>query len=509
MKLQSIVYPSLKDLDISELYIKKDGNIKIESYNRVHIEATGILDTGTYFNSFSHKKWFEYTTVRQVRLKGKLKGECSLEIYERIIEKGNIEESCIRQYEHSSDQENIIDLEIMPKNSNSMCYIKIRANTDTIVSGMHYWADEQADDQIKIAATICTYKREPYIKRNMDIIKDRIFNNKESVLQNHFDIIIVDNGQTLDTGFEEMQLIKNRNTGGTGGFTRGIMEVLHQKDVKKYTHILLMDDDVDIEPESFERMYSMICLLKDCYKKSFIGGAMLRRDEPCIQEEAGATWNGILHPKGRDFDLREVVNILKNDEIYPVDYNAWWYCCIPVSEIGLNNLPLPFFIHCDDMEYGLRNAKNWILLNGICVWHEVATARKNIVRDYYDVRNFMVLNILYDKKGYSRWQLTKALIRRLAAGLLLPKLSFSVRINAMKDFFRGVEWWEKQEIDILHQSVNSEKGRAKVTDIVSVCVTVLFFPLLYDKYYNNYHKRWRSLAEEEYWNKYQLPPSKE
>lgn len=509
MKLQSIVFPFSKDLDISELYIKQAGNIKIESDNKVHIEATGILDTGTYFNSFSLKKWFEYTTVRQVRLKGKLKGRCCLQIYERINAKGKIEESCIQEFEHSSDQEDIIDLEIIPKNSNSMCFIKIKAITDTIAFGMHYWADEQVNDQIKIAATICTYKRETYIKRNMDIIKDRILNNNESLLQNHFDIIIVDNGQTLDTGFEKMQLIKNRNTGGTGGFTRGIMEVLHQKDVKKYTHILLMDDDVDIEPESFERMYSMICLLKDCYKKSFIGGAMLRRDEPCIQEEAGATWDGILHPKGRDYDLREAVNILKNDEIYPVDYNAWWYCCVPVSEIGLNNLPLPFFIHCDDMEYGLRNAKSWILLNGICVWHEVAAARKNIVRDYYDVRNFMVLNILYNKKGYSRWQLTKALIRRLAAGLLLPKLSFPMRVNAMKDFFRGVEWWEMQEIDILHQSVISEKGRAKVADIISVCFTVLFFPLIYGKYYDNYHKKWHSLAEEEYWNKYQLPPSKE
>lgn len=506
MKLQSIVFPSLKELDINDLYIKQDRNIRIESDSKAHILAGGILDTGTYFNSFSLRKWFEYTTVQQVRLKGKLTGQCRIVVFERAAAEGMIEEFSILSYEYSCDQETEINLEIVPKRSDSMCYVKIEAISDTIVNGLHYWTDELKNDFIKIAAVICTYKREPYIKRNMDIIRDRILNNRESALQNHFDIIIIDNGQTLDSGFEDMQLIKNRNTGGTGGFTRGIIEVLRQKKQKYYTHILLMDDDIDIETETFERMYSLLSLLKENYRESFIGGSMLRRDEPYIQEEAGATWDGILHPQGRELDLRKAECILKNDEIYPVDYNAWWFCCIPVSQIGLDNLPLPFFIHCDDMEYGLRNAENWILLNGICVWHEVAAARKNIIRDYYDVRNFMVLNILFDKKGYSRLQLTKALIRRLAAGLLLPKLSFSMRINAMKDFFRGAEWWGEQEIDILHGKVNSEKSKATVSDIISVCVTVLFLPFLYGKYHTDYQEHWRKLADEEYWNKYEVPP---
>jgi len=506
MKLQSIVFPSLKELDINELYIKQDRNIIIESDSKVRISARGILDTGTYFNSFSLRKWFEYTTIQQVRLKGKLTGACRIEVYERAVVEGTMEEFCILNYELNSDQETEINLEISPKRTDSMCYVKIEAINDTIVNQLCYWTEEQKNDFIKIAAAICTYKREPYIKRNMDIIQDRILNNKESALREHLNIIIVDNGQTLDSCYEDMKLIKNRNTGGTGGFTRGIIEVLRQTEEKKYTHILLMDDDIDIEPETFERMYSLLSLLKEKYRSSFIGGAMLRRDEPYIQEEAGATWDGILHPHGKALDLRDVGSIIKNDEIYPVDYNAWWYCCFPVSEVGFDNLPLPFFIHCDDMEYGLRNADNWILLNGICVWHEVAAARKNIIRDYYDVRNFMVLNILYDKKGYSRLQLTKALIRRLVAGFLLPKLSFSMRINAMKDFFRGPLWWREQEIDILHGIVNSEKSKAALSDIVSVCLTVLFLPLLYGKYHSAYHEHWRELANEEYWNKYENPP---
>ncbi|MFV0239332.1 MAG: glycosyltransferase family 2 protein [Lacrimispora sphenoides] len=509
MKLQTIVFPLTEELNTKELYIIADSRVLIKSYNEAGVLADGILDTGTYFNSFSIRKWNEYTKVKGIKVRGILKGKGCLEVFERLLVKDSVQEQCICSREFDFADEKNVDLEILPHHQDSMCFIRIKAITDTIVKNMHYCSDVSVDAEVKIAAVICTYKREAYIERNIEQIIKRISHNRESVLQNHLDIIVVDNGQTLKPHFERVQLIKNRNTGGTGGFTRGIIEALHQKDEKGYTHILLMDDDVDIEPESFERMYSMLCLLKDRYKKTFIGGAMLRRDEPCVQEEAGATWDGILHPQGKGYDLRDTVKILRNDEIYPVDYNAWWYCCMPVSEIGLNNLPLPFFIHCDDMEYGLRNAKSWILLNGICVWHEIAATRKNIVRDYYDVRNFMVLNILYAKKGYSRWQMTKALMRRLAAGLLLPKLSFPMRVNAMKDFFRGVEWWERQEIDILHQKVNSEKGRLNVADMISVCLTVLFFPLIYGKYYDNYHKKWRSLAEEKYWKKYQLPSSNE
>jgi len=509
MKLQAIVFPLTKELNTKELYIGKDSKVMFINYNEAKILSDGILDTGTYFNSFSMKKWNEYTKVEKIKVKGFLKGECCLEIYERFISKEGVQEQCIYRHEFNSLNDNNIEIEVLPHNQDSMCFIRIKAITDTVVKNLCYCSDVVASGSIKIAAVICTYKREEYIERNISQLIKRISANKDSALQDHLDIIVVDNGQTLDSSLLGVQLIKNRNTGGTGGFTRGIMEALYQKDAKTYTHILLMDDDVDIEPESFERMYSILCLLKDRYKNSFIGGAMLRRDEPWVQEEAGATWNGILHPLGKGYDLRKAENIIKNDEIYPVDYNAWWYCCMPISEIGLDNLPLPFFIHCDDMEYGLRNAKNWILLNGICVWHEIASARKNIIRDYYDVRNFMVLNILYDKKGYSRWELTKALIRRLAAGLLMPKLSFPMRVNAMKDFFRGIEWWEKQEIDILHQHVNSDKSRANLADIISVCFTVLFLPLFYKKYHKNYHDKWRSLAKEKYWSKYQMPPSSE
>ncbi len=502
MRLQSIVFPSSVKTSVKELYVVSNEDVRIMEYNKAQIIKGGVLDAGTYFNSISIKKWKEYTTVNNIKFSGKIKGHYILEIFERIVLKNTVYDQCIYSSEQNYPDETSISVILLPKHQDSMCFVKIRAISDVFLEDLHYSGDEAPVDDVRIAVAICTYKREDYIQTNIEQIRKRILQNNKSLLHSRLDIIVIDNGQTLNFDFKDIQLYPNRNTGGTGGFTRGLIEALQQREEKSYTHVLLMDDDVDIEPEAFERTYSMLCLLKHTYKHSFIGGAMLRRDQPYIQEESGANWDGISRSHGKGYDLRNAECIMKNDEIYSADYNGWWYSCIPLSEIGLNNLPFPFFIHCDDVEYGLRNAKNWIFLNGICVWHEIPSVRKNLIRDYYDVRNFMVMNILYDKKGYSKWALTAALICRLAAGVLIPKLSFHTRINAMKDFFEGVEWWEGLEIDDFHQKVSSEKVNASIKDIIIVCLRVIFFPLFYDKYYDNYQKHWKELTSVKYWNKY-------
>ncbi|WP_027205229.1 hypothetical protein [Butyrivibrio fibrisolvens] len=40
-----------------------------------------------------------------------------------------------------------------------------------------------------------------------------------------------------------IKVIPNANTGGTGGFSRGMMEAIDRKDALGLTHLLMMDDD--------------------------------------------------------------------------------------------------------------------------------------------------------------------------------------------------------------------------------------------------------------------------
>mgnify|MGYP006976954123 FL=1 len=98
---------------------------------------------------------------------------------------------------------------------------------------------------------------------------------------------------------------------------------------------------------------------------------MLRIDKPNMQVESGASWNaGDLISNKANLNMNVTWDCLFNEIEEYTEFNAWWYCCFPMDVVSEENLPLPIFIRGDDLEYGLRNMKHLILMNGICVWHE-------------------------------------------------------------------------------------------------------------------------------------------
>ena len=114
------------------------------------------------------------------------------------------------------------------------------------------------------------------------------------------EVFIADNGRTLESGellTPEIHIYPNRNVGGAGGFTRDLIEIMENNNTFHITHVLLMDDDIVIEPEALVKTYTLLTLLKDTYIDTFIGGAMLRLDRQYIQVESGAVWDaGYLDP---------------------------------------------------------------------------------------------------------------------------------------------------------------------------------------------------------------------
>lgn len=48
----------------------------------------------------------------------------------------------------------------------------------------------------------------------------------------------------------KVHVVKNKNAGGAGGFTRGLIEILKRPDRGGITHALLMDDDVVVDTAS-------------------------------------------------------------------------------------------------------------------------------------------------------------------------------------------------------------------------------------------------------------------
>src|SRR5699024_4682950 len=125
-----------------------------------------------------------------------------------------------------------------------------------------------------------------YVERNLRVLKKAILDNPESPLYRHLYVLISDNAGTLKPELADGEYIRitpNKNVGGVGGFTRGIIEAKKIQKARDISHVLLMDDDALLEPAALETNYIFLTLLKKEYRSHLIGGAILRLDRPYMQ----------------------------------------------------------------------------------------------------------------------------------------------------------------------------------------------------------------------------------
>lgn len=168
-----------------------------------------------------------------------------------------------------------------------------------------------------------------------------------------------------------------------------------------------MDDDILLDTAVVERTWLFLSHVKKEYQGAILGGEMFELDRKYMQFEAGALthWqlNDFYH---RHYDMRKPDMVSANEQETPINYSGWWYNCIPTTEIQADNLPIPAFIHFDDIEYGVRHSdKGVILINGICVWHPQAPNKASVSMSYYDMRNALIAEASTMKELGSPWKL--------------------------------------------------------------------------------------------------------
>ncbi len=396
-RIQSIVFPTeSKHMMCKELfYHGKDGYVDREN-ELISLGRGQAIDFMTYINSCSWAKWKKYTNAKSVSLNLDIEGTFelryvgySMEYRELVrkefgfIKKDNIDRQIV-SFEYEDNDETIIGVEI-------------NAIDECVVYGGFYevsYEGELNDVDLSLATTTC--RKEDFIRKNIQLIKNSILNGDDEI-KNHLTVHVVDNGRTLkdeEIVGDHVFLHPNPNTGGSGGFARGMMESLHQE--TPATHVLLMDDDVLVLPESLKRTYHLLRLLKEQYKSRFISGAMLRYERPEMQHEDIGTLSQdyLFRPLKPSFDNNDIHSLVKNEDAYyssPNKFSAWWYCCIPIETIKNNGLPMPFFVRGDDSEYSLRCKAKFISMNGIFVWHMGFALKFNAAMDVYQqFRNLLI-----------------------------------------------------------------------------------------------------------------------
>ena len=475
MLLQKLLWPRVGICTEDRLYYRMKAPSFRDEGDILRIEQGERVCFDTYFNSVSADKWRRYTAAQNFSLRLKLSGKLRVVLCSRHFINSQSVRAVLAEKVVQADsvQEFCFDF---PKGADGMLFFELQAlSGNAAYCGGAYECDAAEKDvqPVKIGVDICTFRREPFVMGNIARMRSDILENAASPLHNHLEVFVSDNGQTLDydkLNSDTVHVVPNANVGGAGGFTRGMIEILKaNENGAGVTHVLVMDDDIVLDTDVLLRTYTLLSLRKPEYADVFVGGAMLRLDRPNIQVENGAAWNqGQLISHKANFDLTKVDLCVANELEERHEYNAWWYCCIPIAVVRPDNLPMPIFIRGDDIEYGLRNCKRLVTLNGICVWHEPFENKYSSFLEYYIMRNQLIDNSFHCQ-WYGARQLNRAILGHCFREVTFYRYkNVDLYLQGIKDFLKGPGWLMEQDGEALHKSVMAAGYRGQELNTLDV-----------------------------------------
>ena len=597
MRLQTILKPDKAICNERELYFHEQG---------------GSLFVDGFFNMFYIEKHKYYTDLDKLRLKLSLRGwseiilmhdksELSIHQLEAGTTKGYEFELPYTEYDNgvfwfklragqsdsnsglnsnsdsdavsnqgqgsSSDLNSDLRLGSSSSLSSGACDnydSRLYFEQDKLIDGYYEGSSATDERNVNIAVDICTYRREEYVLRNMQSLCKSIYHDESKEVRKHLTVMLIDNGHTIAEHEELSQLIRsepgiklftNKNAGGAGGFTRGMLETIRSNDSVKawcaaetnsesktqtpgerisgqaecincnssgankkqtpFTHVLIMDDDAVFDPDVFVRLYGLLSMLKEEYKRITVGGALMREDMPYCQAVSGEYYEGGMACNPYPMkDMREYDNCVSSHMCEPYirknAYSGWWCCCFSINTVSKDNLPLPIFIHCDDIEYGIRNQdKGIVFLNGICVWHKGANQNVPGPNRYYDIRNKLITLSIHDT--LTKIGAVKTVLRAMAASYMAGRFGESyLACRGGVDYCKGTDFLLNTEPEQLNNEiraiVNEYTKSSRLMEMFKLLrlmvKTVNTFNRGFDRANTDYKQNYRAISSYDSWRRY-------
>ncbi|NMG20024.1 glycosyltransferase [Brasilonema bromeliae] len=462
--ISRIQFPRMPET--SGLYMKFDEGTSLSpcvDETKVMFHQNTIVSFNTYFHSFYEKFYGKYTELKSVYYLLALEGHFIVSLYREHHEQDERELIYKESFENCQPGEPIkillphswLDEDAGRVYLEIMCLSKEGFFTEGYVA-----TDEKPLREVSLGIITCTFKKEAYIKKTVDnLLKDNFIKCK------NFKIFIVDNGKTLkeqDFYHSNVQLIPNRNLGGSGGFTRGLYEALQED---KYTHFLFMDDDIELNSESIYRLFTLYEYAKDDFA---VAGGWLDLAKKHMLYEAGAFYGEkhdslgykafSVNPLKRNLDLQNstFLNSLLKEEDF--DYGGFWFFSCSQEVVKKIGLLMPFFIQRDDIEFCLRIKKyagnKIIFFPPISVWHEpsYAISKQPAWLIYYVWRNSLITSCIHSSLKYM--DAIKHILRSLIIELFFFNYSYAVMlVKGFEDCMKGPAFLQSIDAETLHSTI--------------------------------------------------------
>jgi GT2 family glycosyltransferase len=389
--LQRLIIPALDVCSEIGLYLRLQGPATIDIDQReVVMRRGGEVRTDTFFGVFSLGVWQKETIVEELGLRVDVVGTMVFEVLatghdgaERPIAEQVIDSSV-----------SIIDLPPLRTLGEGLLWVRLRCQSaEGRLRGLEIVTRDAPARPVHLGVAITTFNRMPYVAANVARLARQFKEHPETA--EDVTVLIIDNASNLELsvhGGAPVEIVRNPNLGGAGGFARGLWE--HRRRGLA-THILFMDDDIAFEPEIIPRTVALLRFgLRDDLG---VAGSMMRMDHPAVQFEAGAdcdpTSPHLWEARGRGRNLLYIDVLLENERFRPFDYGAWWYYAFPLSVT--NAYPPPLFVRGDDVFWGLRHmAGRSVTVNGIGVWHTDFDHKNGPTSAFYESRNVPLITSL-------------------------------------------------------------------------------------------------------------------
>ena len=245
-----------------------------------------------------------------------------------------------------------------------------------------------------------------------------------------------------------LRYVRQPNLGGAGGFTRGLFDATAGAP-EEHRDVLLMDDDVLLEPEIMIRLTAFAASTRH---PTIVGGQMLNLLHP-----------GHLHISAERADpedlkvglavdgaLKEAYLLGLDERDLPInqerrvdtEYNGWWSCLIPAEIVRAVGYPLPLFFQWDDIEFGYRARAHGfptVALPGAGVWHaDFGWKDWDEWHRYFNFRNGLITAALHT--GFSTKRITRRIGLHVSTYLVSMHYGLAATLlQAVEDFLDGPE----------------------------------------------------------------------
>lgn len=453
--IQNIIIPNKTFGSSPSKYLVS--NLISYSCDEIIIFSGGIASFDSYYNALSLPVWKEQCGLNSVEFCAKGKGKAIVKLF--IATKGSDYELMCKTIELNEYEQSILEYDLSKIEHDGLLYVTISPMEDkVVVKGGGWYTQEEPKRNVVLGISVTHYNRKEYVLPAINRVKKNILDNPEYT--NKILFTIVDNSKNITK--EEangVNVIPNENTGGSGGFMRGL---LYYENETNATHVLFMDDDASCETESIIRAYWILSYAKE--SNSVVCGSLFIDDRPDILIEKGASFVAYGRPNCHNFNMavRESLIASEIGNQPKINYGAWWFFAFPIEHI--KNYTFPFFVRGDDIFFSLSNNFNLIAPIGIACYGESFSTKTSPLTIYLDTRNNIV-NALYLKSPVKK--IIRTYKRMYLAALYSHKYETVAAIRlAFNHVYGDINFWfNNYDLKNVRASINNLIKMEKFIDI--------------------------------------------